>query len=391
MNYRRVHIENSKNFITVVTSKSRAILIDNIDLLRNSFKHVKKKIEFNIDAIVVLPDHIHMIIQPKDTNTYPEIIKQIKVNFSRNDSMKDKNSKSDSLTLYLYQHKKMIKNYINNCHSSYAITQNDYLKYILKSLIIEFCVKSGNKTKFLILLNKFFFNLIKNIRLSTVNSINIRIALIIFSLSAIDYKKFDSLINYLDEIKEETFRYTNKSFKFQFIALFIHLYIKASDYENAYKYCLNTIKFLDEDTELFFFSTLNVIFEKDNEIECHKKTKKIIKILSKKKNLCFEDYFNISILSMDLKKLTNNKDFLKLSIYYFKKSFKKYSNSEQKGEFLSLISAAYHDLEKYRIAIKYEEFAINKYYKDEQKILESKENIANCYYGLFEFEKALTV
>lgn len=84
MNYRRVHIENSKIFITVVTSKRRAILIDNIDLLRNSFKHVKKKIEFNIDAIVVLPDHIHMIIQPKDTNKYPEIIKQIKVNFSRN-------------------------------------------------------------------------------------------------------------------------------------------------------------------------------------------------------------------------------------------------------------------------------------------------------------------
>ena len=84
MNYRRVHIENSKIFITVVTSKRRAILIDNIDLLRNSFKHVKKKIEFNIDAIVVLPDHIHMIIQPKDTNTYPEIIKQIKVDFSRN-------------------------------------------------------------------------------------------------------------------------------------------------------------------------------------------------------------------------------------------------------------------------------------------------------------------
>jgi len=77
--------------------------------------------------------------------------------------------------------------------------------------------------------------------------------------------------------------------------------------------------------------------------------------------------------------------------YYFKKSFKNYEQPEQKGEFLSLISAAYRDLEKYRIAIKYEEIALNKYYKDEQKILDSKENIASCYYCLSEFKKALAI
>ena len=41
MNYRRAHIENSKIFITIVTSKRRPILIENIDLLRNSFKQAK--------------------------------------------------------------------------------------------------------------------------------------------------------------------------------------------------------------------------------------------------------------------------------------------------------------------------------------------------------------
>ena len=45
MNYRRAHIENSKIFITIVTSKRRQILIKNIDLLRNSFKQIKKKIK----------------------------------------------------------------------------------------------------------------------------------------------------------------------------------------------------------------------------------------------------------------------------------------------------------------------------------------------------------
>ncbi len=84
MNYRRAHIENSKIFITIVTSKRRPILIENIDLLRNSFKQTKEKIKFETDAIVILPDHLHMIIQPQENKTYPEIIRQIKVNFSKN-------------------------------------------------------------------------------------------------------------------------------------------------------------------------------------------------------------------------------------------------------------------------------------------------------------------
>ena len=63
MNYRRAHIKNSKIFIIIVTSKRRPILIENIDLLRNSFKQIKKKIKFQIDAIVILPDHLQMILQ----------------------------------------------------------------------------------------------------------------------------------------------------------------------------------------------------------------------------------------------------------------------------------------------------------------------------------------
>ena len=84
MNYRRVYIQNSKIFITIVANKRRQILIKNIDLLRNSFNLIKEKIKFNIDAIVILPDHLHMIIEPKEIKKYPEIIKGIKSNFSRN-------------------------------------------------------------------------------------------------------------------------------------------------------------------------------------------------------------------------------------------------------------------------------------------------------------------
>ena len=49
MNYRRAHIENSKIFITIVTSKRRPILIENI-VCRLGFnptiKGIKSKTEF---------------------------------------------------------------------------------------------------------------------------------------------------------------------------------------------------------------------------------------------------------------------------------------------------------------------------------------------------------
>lgn len=84
MNYKRAFIENSKIFITMVTSKRRPILIENIEILRNAFKCVKDKIKFNIDATVILPDHLHLIIEPRNVEEYPEIIKGIKTYFSRN-------------------------------------------------------------------------------------------------------------------------------------------------------------------------------------------------------------------------------------------------------------------------------------------------------------------
>ena len=83
MNYRRAFIKNSKIFITVVVNKRRKLLIDKIELLRQAFKETKSKIPFEIEAIVILPNHIHMIIEPKEEKEYPNIIKSIKSYFSR--------------------------------------------------------------------------------------------------------------------------------------------------------------------------------------------------------------------------------------------------------------------------------------------------------------------
>lgn len=83
-NYRRAFQENSYIFITMVTYKRNPILIENIEILRSSYKKVKDKFNFEIFGIVILPDHVHMTIKPENIKEYPVIIKSIKSHFSRN-------------------------------------------------------------------------------------------------------------------------------------------------------------------------------------------------------------------------------------------------------------------------------------------------------------------
>lgn len=67
----------------MVTHKRADILINNIDMLRKSFANSKKFYNYEIFAIVVLPDHLHMIIKPENIEDYPKIISRIKHYFSR--------------------------------------------------------------------------------------------------------------------------------------------------------------------------------------------------------------------------------------------------------------------------------------------------------------------
>ena len=82
--YKRKFMENHSYFITFVTHYRNPILIENIDLLRESFSVSKKKYRYSIDAIVILPDHIHMIIRPEIAEDYSKIIRAIKYHFSVN-------------------------------------------------------------------------------------------------------------------------------------------------------------------------------------------------------------------------------------------------------------------------------------------------------------------
>ncbi len=82
-NYRRIFITGYSYFLTVVTHKRNPILIENINLLRNSFKVSKDIYYYQIEAVVILPDHFHLIIKPKEVQDYPNIIKSIKQHFSK--------------------------------------------------------------------------------------------------------------------------------------------------------------------------------------------------------------------------------------------------------------------------------------------------------------------
>jgi putative transposase len=59
--YRRLYIPGGRYAFTVVTANRKPILIDNIERLRDAFCLCLSRYPFEIEAIVVLPDHLHTI------------------------------------------------------------------------------------------------------------------------------------------------------------------------------------------------------------------------------------------------------------------------------------------------------------------------------------------
>ncbi len=84
MQYRRHYHKGASYFFTInLADRSSALLIEQIDVLRKSFKTVKQKHPFYIDAIVILPDHLHMLwTMPNDDADFSKRIKLIKYYFS---------------------------------------------------------------------------------------------------------------------------------------------------------------------------------------------------------------------------------------------------------------------------------------------------------------------
>jgi len=85
MQYRRSDIAGGSYFFTVnLLDRQRTLLIGHADLLRKIMNKVKQSHPFHIDAIIILPDHLHTIwTLPQDDADFPTRWNLIKAGFSR--------------------------------------------------------------------------------------------------------------------------------------------------------------------------------------------------------------------------------------------------------------------------------------------------------------------
>ena len=84
-NYRRTHQPGATWFFTVNLADRRSrLLVDRIDTLREALRYVQTRHPFRIEAMVVLPDHLHAIwTLPTGDSNYPLRWRLLKTWFSR--------------------------------------------------------------------------------------------------------------------------------------------------------------------------------------------------------------------------------------------------------------------------------------------------------------------
>lgn len=83
-NYRRARVPGGGYFFTVVTRHRQPLFTseDRIEILRDAFRQIKARRPFDIEAIVILPDHLHALWRLPDgdadfSGRWREIKKQV--------------------------------------------------------------------------------------------------------------------------------------------------------------------------------------------------------------------------------------------------------------------------------------------------------------------------
>jgi putative transposase len=84
-NYRRNFVSGGSYFFTVnLADRSSRLLTDHVDLLRTAFRYARVRHAFTIDAVVILPDHLHAIWSlPEGDADFATRWRHIKAVFSR--------------------------------------------------------------------------------------------------------------------------------------------------------------------------------------------------------------------------------------------------------------------------------------------------------------------
>jgi putative transposase len=89
-------VKGGTYFFTVnLVERKRKLLTEHIDVLRTAFHAVKEAHPFRMDAVVILPDHLHTIwTLPQDDDDFSLRWRQIKSAFSREIEKVERISKS---------------------------------------------------------------------------------------------------------------------------------------------------------------------------------------------------------------------------------------------------------------------------------------------------------
>ncbi len=98
-NYRRVYLPGGTYFFTVVTLDRVPVFIneDRVEALRQAFRKVMAVRPFRIDAMVVLPEHLHCILRlPEGDADYSSRWREIKKAASRRIGM-DTNARNERM------------------------------------------------------------------------------------------------------------------------------------------------------------------------------------------------------------------------------------------------------------------------------------------------------
>src|SRR6266568_5818624 len=84
-NYRRNFVAGGSYFFTVnLAERNGRLLTDHVNLLRAAFRYTRARHSFAIEAIVVLPDHLHTIwTLPEDDGDFAVRWAIMKASFSR--------------------------------------------------------------------------------------------------------------------------------------------------------------------------------------------------------------------------------------------------------------------------------------------------------------------
>jgi len=85
MRYRRAWIAGGTYFFTLtLADRDQRLLVDRVDTLREAVRAVRERHPFHIDAMVVLPEHLHAIwTLPPGDHDFANRWRQIKAAFSR--------------------------------------------------------------------------------------------------------------------------------------------------------------------------------------------------------------------------------------------------------------------------------------------------------------------